>query len=160
MAIRFLFLQQLVREKKLIALRKVPSEANRADVLTKAVKTDILEKLRASFGLQIVVASSLVTSGAGGRVREAMATCTLEAEPCVEFGWVDLIVAMGLGIFLGMVCGFVLAKRFWTEAPTETEVPTEKKEKSIQGPVTYTSLRGVACARYFPLGETAWGAWP
>ena len=57
MAIRFLFLQQMVKEKA-IFLDKVPGEKNRADFLTKPATRSVLEKLRPSLGLAVAVASA------------------------------------------------------------------------------------------------------
>ena len=51
MMIRYLFLQQLLRERR-IALQKVGTEDNRADLMTKAVTAPILEKLPRQFGLE------------------------------------------------------------------------------------------------------------
>ena len=57
MAIRFLFLQQMVKEKA-IFLNKVTGEKNRVYLLTKPVTRSVLEKLRPSLGLAVAVASA------------------------------------------------------------------------------------------------------
>ena len=53
MAIRFLFLQQMVKEKQIV-LRKVPGEKNRADLMTKPVTRGVLEQLRPHLGLAVL----------------------------------------------------------------------------------------------------------
>jgi hypothetical protein len=38
--------------------------------------------------------------------------------------------------------------------------PATTVERCVQGPVTYSSLRGASHARYEPLSVQHWGAWP
>ena len=170
MQIRFLFLQQLVREKKL-RLNKVPGERNRSDVMTKAVKADILERLRPLLGLRLALLAVQAEEAGASSADQCART---EASGGV---WATILVAGLFGIILGglLVAWLVARFRFGAPPPTATPVAmlvvtakhekstqTDRfgKDKSVQGPVTYTALRGVQTARFYPLGEFAWGAWP
>ena len=71
------------------------------------------------------------------------------AELACEPGWPLLV----LSHFIALLCGALLS---WFWKPIKERFIM--RDTSVQGPVTYTALRGVAVPRYLPLGEHAWGA--
>ena len=68
-----------------------------------------------------------------------------------------ILLAFVVGMVLGSILGVYVMG--WARPAKKTE------DRSVQSPVTYTSLRGHASApvttpRFLPLAEAAWGAWP
>ena len=154
MAIRFLFLQQMVKEKQ-IMLRKVPGEKNRADLMTKPVTRGVLEKLRPHLGLA-VLALPLV-EGASPLEEDILQHAVVYAVK-LAINWPSAL--MGAITMLAVIIGCYVVFKLKLNSDT---AGTEKKEKSVQGPVTHTGLRhgGEALpGRFLPLNDSSWGAWP
>ena len=78
MQIRFLFLQNLVADKR-IHVKKTPGEKNRADLLTKAVVSETLSRLRSQ-----LVQKQAITQGSThlqGQLATASQQCLLQHAP-------------------------------------------------------------------------------
>ena len=78
-----------------------------------------------------------------------------------------ILLAFAVGMVLGSILGvYVMC---WARPAKKTEEAGGRfvtmQDRSVQSPVTYTSLRGHASAPvptpcFLPLAEAAWGAWP
>ena len=157
MAIRFLFLQQMVKEKQIV-LRKVPGEKNRADLMTKPVTRSVLEKLRPSLGLAVAVASAALPLVEGttpalepGVLQEVLQHTSVYAIQ-VAISWPSAL--MGAMTMLTVIASCLVIFRFHKKKRSSNTV-----EKMVQGPVTHTSLKHSGePGRFVPLGESSWGA--
>ena len=105
MMIRYLFLQQLLRERR-IALQKVGTEDNRADLMTKAVTAPILEKLRGSLGLKIL-ALAVAAPGAEGQMWPEKVSNTVCPRGTDEIMGISLFQLMVFTFVMGVVAGIV-----------------------------------------------------